>query len=240
MLGRGSLVGFWVLSLVGALVLAARGAGLPTGWSNQDIGSVNRPGSTAYDAATDKWTVIGEGSDIWGTADDHQQFAYQQLKGDGQITAHILSQTGGHDDGWARNGLQIREDLDPDSRRLDFMLGSVPSTPALNSGGWWYSYRRSEKNNDGGTWNQTLGNFPQSEGQAANRGAVGGRELPVWVRLQRQGNLITAYLSPDGKVWSSQIVPQTIGNTPLPASMFIGLAVCGHNPDASTGDPSTM
>ena len=115
MLGRGSLVGFWVVTLVGALVLPARGAGLPAGWANQDIGSVTRPGSTAYDAAKDTWTVIGEGSDIWGNSDDHQQYAYTQLKGDGQITAHVLAQTGGHDDGWARNGLQIREDLDPDS-----------------------------------------------------------------------------------------------------------------------------
>ena len=124
-------------------------------------------------------------------------------------------------------------------RRLDFVLGSVPAAPANNSGGWWISYRRPDKGVDN-VWNQTLGNFPQSEGQASNRGAVGGRELPVWVRLQRQGNLITAYLSPDGKVWSSQIVPQTIGATPLPDTMFVGLAVCGHNPDKSTGDPSTM
>jgi hypothetical protein len=233
------LVSFWVLALVGACVTPARSAGLPTNWKNQDIGDVTRPGSTSYDSATGQWTVMGEGSDLWGTTDDHFQYAYTQLKGDGQITAHLLSQKGGHDDGWARNGLLIRDGLSPDDRHLDFVLGSVPAAPANNSGGWWYSYCRPDKGANC-QWNLTLGNFPQSEGQAANRGAVGTRELPEWVRLQRQGNLITAYLSPDGKVWSSQIVPQALGSTPLPDTMFVGLAVCGHNPDASTGDLSTM
>jgi hypothetical protein len=238
MLGRRALVSFWALALVGACAAPARGA-LPTNWKNQDIGEVTRPGSTSYDPGTGQWTVMGEGSDLWGTTDDHYQYAYTQLKGDGQITARLLSQKGGHDDGWARNGLVIRDALSPDDRHLDFVLGSVPATPANNSGGWWYSYCRPDKAANC-QWNVTLGNFPQSEGQAANRGAVGIRELPEWVRLQRQGNLISAYLSPDGKVWSSQIVPQSLGSTPLPDTMYVGLGVCGHNPDASTGDLSTM
>lgn len=235
---RGFMV-FGVLMLVCACTAPALGAALPNGWTNKDFGTVNRPGSSTFDPAKSTWTVVGEGSDIWGTGADNFQFAYTQLKGDGNITARVVSQAGGHDDGWARNGLMIRESEAVGSRRLDFMLGSVPATPAANSGGWWYSYRRPETDMDN-VWNQTLGNFPQSEGQAANRGAVGTRELPVWVRLQRQGDLITAYLSPDGKVWSSQIVPQTIGSAPLPQTMLVGLAVCGHNPDASTGDLSTM
>jgi hypothetical protein len=237
MRGKGWMVALGLVALVSAGPV--RGAVLPSNWQNKDVGVVNRPGSTEYDAATGKWTITGEGSDIWGADADNMQFAYTQLKGDGNITARILSQSGGHDDGWARNGVQIREDIDPDSRRLDFMLGNVPADPNANSRGMWYSYRRPNKAEEANVWNQPLGSFPQYA-QEAHTGAVGTRELPVFVRLQRRGNHITAYLSPDGKVWSSQIVPQTLGDSPLPADMIVGLAVSGHNPDADTGTLSTM
>jgi hypothetical protein len=229
---------FWAIALVGISATAARGAALPTGWQNKDMGAVTRKGSTDYDPAKGVWTVTGEGSDIWGANTDNFQFAYTQLKGDGNVTGRILSQTGGHDDGWGRNGLMIREDLDADARHLDFVLGVQPADPRANSQGVFYSYRRPDKGSDQMTWNQTLGNNPYYNQEARN-GSVGIRELPMWVRIQRQGNFITAYISPDGKVWSSQIVPQTLGNTPLPDSMFVGLAVCGHNPDDTTGTLST-
>lgn len=240
MVGKGWMVALGTAALIS--VGPVWGAGLPTNWQNMDVGFPTRPGSTTFDEAKGEWTVTGEGNDIWGNDTDNFQFAYTQLQGDGNITARILSQTGGHDtDSWARNGLMIRETTDPDSRHLDFVLGNEtpPGRPNADSMGHFYSYRR-PATGEATVWNQTLGNFPQHEGQVANRGAAGLREFPVWVRLQRQGNLITAYISPDGRVWSSQIVPQALGDEPLPENMLVGLAVCGHNPDESSGPLSTM
>jgi hypothetical protein len=246
MVGKG-----WMIALGMAVLVSAgpvRGAEVGPNLKHQDIGAPTRPGSSTYDAAKGTWTVTGEGNDIWGADTDNFQFAYTELQGDGNITARILSQEGGHDDGWGRNGLMIREDLTTGSRHLDYVLGTPDLTAGnSNSQGVFYSYFRPEANSDQMTWSRTLGNFPQYEGHAANRGAAGLRELPMWVRIQRQGNLITAYISPDGRVWSAQIVPQALKlqsdpgpGTPLPATMFVGLVANGHNPDADTGTLSTI
>ena len=82
-------------------------------------------------------------------------------------------------------------------------------------------------------FNRTLGNFPHYN-QEARHGAVGMRELPIWVRLQRVGNVITSYNSPDGKIWSAQTVPQTLGDAALPDTMLVGLAVSGMSGSTST------
>ncbi len=238
MFGRGSLVGLWVVTLVGALVLPARGAGLPTDWTNADIGSPDTMGSTVYDSAKGTWTVTGSGNDIWG-AQDQFQYAYTKLKGDGNVTARILSQDGGNPAGWSRNGLMIREGEAADARHFIMALGNIPAVPGgtgshpWSSNGQFFSIRRYESGTSNYEFNRTLGNFPQYN-QEARHGNVGMRELPIWVRLQRVGNVITSYNSPDGKIWSAQTVPQKLGDAPLPETMLVGLAVSGMSGSVST------
>src|SRR5207248_311925 len=60
-------------------------------WTDADIGTPAIAGSASYDSMTDTYTVSGSGNDIWNNADEFH-FVYQQLIGDGTITAEVLSQ----------------------------------------------------------------------------------------------------------------------------------------------------
>jgi len=225
----------WIVAVALAWALPA-GAQLPTGFTAKDIGNVETPGSTTFDQSTGTFTVTASGSDVWG-AEDGFHYAYTQLNGDGHITARILSQEGGSTSGWGRNGLMIRETDAADSRHLIMCLGSVPETPGgvdpWSSNGQFFSIRRINSGTAEYSFNTTLGDYPNFD-QEARHGAIGRRELPIWVRIQRRGNLITTYLSPDGKVWSSQIVPQRLGEVPLPNTMLVGLAVSGMSQAVAT------
>jgi hypothetical protein len=83
---------------------------LPTGWLNQDIGSVGIAGSATY--ANGTFTVNGAGTSVWGTADGFH-FAYQALSGDGTIVARVASLTPS-----STAGVMIRETLNPGSTEL--------------------------------------------------------------------------------------------------------------------------
>jgi hypothetical protein len=125
-----------------------------------------------------KWTITGTGSDIWGSADQFQ-FAYTELTGDGGITARLLSQTGGHSDGWARTGTMLRENLEPGSR-CAFM--------GYTNGNAFQA-----------AWRVETGESPTDDGLGSQ-----GRRLdagPIWVRTQRKGQIYQHLLSDDGKTW---------------------------------------
>jgi subtilase family serine protease len=83
---------------------------LPTGWLNQDIGSVGVAGSATY--ANGTFTVNGAGTSVWSTADGFH-FAYQALSGDGTIVARVASLTPS-----STAGVMIRETLNPSSTEL--------------------------------------------------------------------------------------------------------------------------
>ena len=70
------------------------------------------PGSASYDANNKIFSVTGSGNDIWNNADEFH-FVYQQLIGDGTITAQVLTQD--YTDPWAKAGVMIRETPDGDS-----------------------------------------------------------------------------------------------------------------------------
>jgi hypothetical protein len=63
---------------------------LPSGWSQQDVGSVGRRGSaTASD--TGVFTVAGAGADIWGTSDAFDAVV-QPLQGDATLLARVVNE----------------------------------------------------------------------------------------------------------------------------------------------------
>ena len=63
-------------------------ASLPSPWQNQDIGSVNLPGSASY--ASNTFTVQGAGADIHGPADAFQ-YVFQSSSADCSIMAQVAS-----------------------------------------------------------------------------------------------------------------------------------------------------
>ena len=104
---------------------------LPTGWTDQDIGSVGLAGSATY--ANGVFTVKGSGTGIQGTADE-MNFVYQPLSGDGTIVARVASVSGGS---YSQAGVIVRQTLNANDSNASecYQLGAVNFTWRSSTGG---------------------------------------------------------------------------------------------------------
>jgi hypothetical protein len=169
---------------------------LTLGLSGIDIGGASPTGTASY--ATGKWTVTGAGSEIWGT-NDSCHFAYKALVGDGAIIAKVESV--GDTGPSAKAGVMIRTSLEQGAPRA------------------WMA----------------IANRGEAEQNMRNLTVYGGsyyanKVLPIanttasyWLKLERIGNVITGYLSPDGTNWAATDLGRIDG--PLPATIYVGLVV---------------
>ncbi|HYM25701.1 MAG TPA: hypothetical protein VEU08_20925, partial [Vicinamibacterales bacterium] len=96
------------------------GGGLPSPWSETDIGNVPFAGSAQYSTGT--FTISGSGADIWGTADAFH-YVYQSLNGDGSIVARIGSVQ--NVSAWSKAGVMIRETLDAGSKHANMLVSAA-------------------------------------------------------------------------------------------------------------------
>jgi regulation of enolase protein 1 (concanavalin A-like superfamily) len=145
------------------------------------------------------FTMSGAGTDIWDTYDEFR-YAYRQLSGDGEMVARVVD-VGTGSNTWAKAGVMIRETLDPDSKHaMTVITGSSGSGAAFQ-------------------WRETAGSSSSSVHDLAP--AV---SPPHWVRIVRQGDTITGYVSPDGATWKEQ------GNTTVTMvpNVHIGLCLTSH------------
>ncbi|GCE10473.1 NPCBM/NEW2 domain-containing protein [Tengunoibacter tsumagoiensis] len=141
---------------------------LPTGITNQDIGTVGAAGSASYDSGTGTFTVQGSGEDIW-QANDAFHFVYTSLTGDGEIIARVVSQD--NTNAWAKSGVMMRDTLNSDSLFAMQML--TPGNGAV------YQWR-------------------DTSGPNAQTTTPGTETVPYWVKLVRSGDVFTGYASSDG------------------------------------------
>jgi phosphatidylserine/phosphatidylglycerophosphate/cardiolipin synthase-like enzyme len=144
--------------------------------------------------ADGKFTIAGSGSDVWGTSDE-LRFAYRTLTGDGTIVAEVASVD--NLDSWTKAGVMIRDTLSASSAHA-LMLVSPGKGVAFQ--------RRVAA---GGLSTHTGG---------------GTGIAPVWLRLTRTGDVITAYRSADGSTWAL-VGSDTIA---MAVTVQIGLAVSSH------------
>jgi regulation of enolase protein 1 (concanavalin A-like superfamily) len=152
-----------------------------------------------YSVSSGTFTVAGSGADIWGTADQFH-FVYQPFLGDVEITARLGSLQMTNE--WAKAGVMIRESLNRDSRH-GFMMGT-------GANGWAFQRRIA-----------TAGESDHTSGPAGT--------APGWVRLVREGNLLSAYRSADGTNWSL-VGTDTVT---MAQTVYVGLAVTSHNTSAT-------
>jgi regulation of enolase protein 1 (concanavalin A-like superfamily) len=141
------------------------------------------------------FTVKGNGADIWDTKDAFQ-FASTPLDADGSIVARVASVSG--TEAWTKAGVMMRMTLDAGSAHA-FMLVSKGKGLAFQ--------RRTVT---GGTSTHTSG---------------GSGTAPRWVKLSRQGQVITASVSSDGVSWT------VVGRDTLSITgpLEVGLAVTSHD-----------
>lgn len=144
--------------------------------------------------AGDGLIVTGAGADIWGAADAFQ-LAWVSLAGDGEVVARVRSLDAVRP--WSKAGVMIRESLEPGSAHA-FLLVSGSKGTAFQ--------RRPARGRP-------------SESTPAGAGAV-----PVWLRLERRGQVFSAFRSEDGMTWTA------VGSAlvPMGERVLAGLAVSSH------------
>jgi hypothetical protein len=158
--------------MIGCIWLAPNlaSAELPSRWQHKDIGTVTVQGSA--NAADGVVTLKGT-LDIWGTKDGCH-FAWQQLKGDGEIVARVLSieETQNH----AKGGVAIRESIAADARHA-----TMVDTPKDGS--------------------QFLVRDETGGKTTVQRTGLNKGTKPYWVKLVRAGDKISGFESVDGMEW---------------------------------------
>jgi regulation of enolase protein 1 (concanavalin A-like superfamily) len=87
--------------------------GLPSIWTDGDIGSVGVAGSAGF--ANGTFTAAGAGNGTFYSTSDGFHFVYQPLSGDGTIVARVVSMQGSSA---AQAGIMIRETLDPGANHI--------------------------------------------------------------------------------------------------------------------------
>ncbi|MHC4175613.1 MAG: discoidin domain-containing protein, partial [Planctomycetota bacterium] len=150
-------------------------------------------------------TINAAGVDIWGTSDEFR-YVWKQLSGDGEIVAQVLSVE--NTDPWAKAGVMIRNTLDADSANA--MAYITPSGRV----GWQYR-------------------AVAAGISVSTRSDTGVITTPHWVKLSRQGNIITAKHSSDGVTWEDMVEtanPQepSFKNIVMNPNVYIGLALTSH------------
>jgi phosphatidylserine/phosphatidylglycerophosphate/cardiolipin synthase-like enzyme len=146
------------------------------------------------------YTITGSGADVWGTADAFH-FAYRTMTGDGTIVARVASIPQGIH-AWVKAGVMIRASLTAGSAHA-FMLASASKGMAFQRRGV-----------SGGESQNTAGTMSAA---------------PRWVKLQRNGNMFSAYESANGVNWT------LVGTDSIPmgSTVYVGLAVTSHNTSAT-------
>jgi regulation of enolase protein 1 (concanavalin A-like superfamily) len=167
---------------------------LPAGWTYSDVGAVGAGGSVAESGGT--FTVKAAGADTWGTADAFG-YAFTTLTGNGQIAARVASVQ--NVNGWTKAGVMLRNGLAAGAPHA-FMI----QTPTTVRG---TAFQRRPTAN--GTTTHTAGPAVAP---------------PYWVGLVRNGDTITAAVSPNGTTWTVVGTDTIVMGT----TINIGLAVSSH------------
>ena len=194
------------------IVINVTSTGIFTDHTN--IGSPPTATGTDSTYSSSRYTVSGSGWDIW-EANDGFQFLYRPLTGDGSLTARVVSETvtyGGAQQNptcWAADnshqqpcisvskaGVMFRQNL-TDVSAVDAMVGLTQGN------GSEFIYRK------------TAGTTTSAASPADSL------TVPYWVRLTRQGDSLTAELSPNGTTWTQRGDTQTIA---MGSTIYVGLA----------------
>lgn len=190
-------IGLVAVLLVMSLVSTVHSQ-VPAGWSSLEIGG-GTAGTTTYSAATDSWTIKGDGAGIMGSSDQFR-YVYKTLNGDGELVARVASIDPLVSD-WSMAGVMIR------------VVAALPNSPFVFMG---ISANTDGKDHAITLWGRTALGAP-SEG--THNGAM---TPPYWVKVKRVGDTFSGHSSPDGKIWKEEYSTTAAG---IPKSVAIGYAV---------------
>lgn len=142
------------------------------------------------------------GSDIYNTSDQFF-FTFKQVPNGSYVYTKVNSIT--NSDPWAKAGVMMRAGIDANAAHV-----MVHVTPSM---GVQFQYRTS-------TGASVVANTP-----------ISGKAAPIWLSLQRAGNVFTGYYSLDNVNWT-QVGTVTIAS--FPTTVLEGVAVTSHNAGVAT------
>ena len=147
-------------------------------------------------------TLQGNGADIWAALDEFR-FTYQQLPGDGSITARVITFNNAGNNANGKAGVMIRQSLASNSAHV--MAALPPQGTAT-------LVKAIKRNSTGAT-----SSVSESGGTAA---------FPRWMRVVRTGTTLTAYQSTNGTTFTQLGTPSNIAG--MTGTVFVGMAVTSH------------
>ncbi|XMO87947.1 carbohydrate-binding protein [Algibacter sp. AS12] len=166
-----------------------------TNLSGANIGSVGVNGSRTYNNGT--WTIEGAGLDVYRFGSDSFHYAYKQITGDAVLIAKVNSIENTNSN--AKAAVVIRESLAANAKTATMSL-TYSSGCVYNSRGFYAA--------DGS------GSLSDPEPVA-----------PFWIKIERRGDNIVGFVSPDGVSWSAQ--QNTMFS--MAEDYYIGLGVSSTN-----------
>ena len=175
-----------------------------------DIGENTQPGMAKIE--NNELVVNASGADIWGTHDEGH-FEYRKFKGDFDVRVQVIGLFKTHL--YTKAGLMARASLDDDSRHVYFQVFPDNDERNNNKGGCEFQYR-AEK---GGEMKAIYPN-PETAGSKFDVNFPN-----TWIRLKREGNVFTSYISDDNKSWHLY----STWEQQMPAKLFVGMAVTSHD-----------
>jgi len=218
-------------------------AGLAKGWKtlvsgpeNATYQSVSKNGGVAFNGKTYIFDVIGKGFQIFKDSSENHLFYYHALEGNGRLTFRYQPQISSQ---FSSLGILLRNDLQPNSRMTGFTLLPV-STKSIEEPDWQLRmfHRHLLKKGEQGVAKHDAKSGSENGSGSAYQGlnrdpaivTYGRLTGAVWLRLEREADLLTGYSSKDGRHW--QKVSQF--SLPLKKKVYIGVYAASGFKDLSS------
>ncbi len=176
-----------------------------------DIGQPSLTGTTLQDGAS--VTITAGGADIWGNRDEFH-FAHVAVSGDFDLSVRVAGLEMA--DTYTKAGLMLRASLDDSAPHAMLLTFGNNQPRNKNNGALEFQSRLAPQGECSGIYPPQplapLPDFPASFPQH-------------WLRLTRQGDLLTGHFSTDGQGWRTFCTHVQA----FPGTVLLGLAVTSHN-----------
>jgi hypothetical protein len=154
--------------------------------------------------AGDEITVTAVTGDIWDAADT-AMYVYRETSGNMEISARVADYTPSNPD-WGKAGLMIRQSVDADAANAFINLTGANGLKLI---------------------------YRDTQGGPTTPGDGGADyDLPLYIKLTRVGDTITAFTSKDGDAWAE--APGGVGpaaDIPMVGTIVAGIALSSNSPD---------